>query len=210
MRQLTARVQSGPYRGLFTTPERRAFVQGLSADTGAVARPSDRIQVSGSPPPATCSHRCRRQVPPSGSPMRPRTRRYRTGTRETGRTPTLVVDTRGPGESGRRPRTPFVGQHLPVSRHPRRLRHLQARGRDGLTPAPGLPKSIAATLLLAAQRPSARRGAAAGPQAALRSCLHGGSLCQGPPDQLADHEDVGRRSQPCRSAVRASARRAGR
>ncbi len=43
MLQLTARVQTGPYRGLFTTPQRRASVQTLAADLGAFTTPTDRI-----------------------------------------------------------------------------------------------------------------------------------------------------------------------
>ena len=41
--QLTARVDSGPYRGLFTTPDRRALVQGLAADIDAMATPTGTI-----------------------------------------------------------------------------------------------------------------------------------------------------------------------
>ena len=89
MRQLTARVQSGPYRGLLTTPERRAFVQGLSADIGAVARPSDRIQVLGLSPAGYLLS----PVPPAGASVwlteRPRTRRSQTAS---GRRPPGTAD----------------------------------------------------------------------------------------------------------------------
>lgn len=41
--ELTTRVQTGPFRGLYTTPERSALVQGMAADIDAVAAPADTI-----------------------------------------------------------------------------------------------------------------------------------------------------------------------
>lgn len=92
--QLTARVQTGPYRGLFTTPDRRAFVQGLAADMDAMVTPPDMILfLQGSPGEYLLSEV--RPAGPSvwlqGADTNPAIRAWY---EKTGRTPAVVVSFR--------------------------------------------------------------------------------------------------------------------
>ena len=92
MLQLTARVQTGPYRGLFTTPQRRALVQGLAADVGAIITPTDKILFI-QPSPGGYLLSTAQPAGPSvwlqGAETNPAVRAWY---QETGRTPTVVVN----------------------------------------------------------------------------------------------------------------------
>jgi hypothetical protein len=41
--ELDARMDNGPYRGLFTTPEKKAYVESIASDVATVSRPGGRI-----------------------------------------------------------------------------------------------------------------------------------------------------------------------
>lgn len=103
MRQLTARVQSGPNRGLFTTPQRRALIEGLSADLDALTSPSDRIRSLALP----AGYYLLSRVPPASPSVwlaeACNDAVVRTWCAQTGRTPTVVVKpTESPGMPVRR------------------------------------------------------------------------------------------------------------
>jgi len=92
--QLTARVQTGPYRGLFTTPQRRALVQELAADIGAWATREDKIlflQLSPGGYLLSAAQPAGPSVWLADAQTNPAVRAWY---EKTGRTPTVVVDIR--------------------------------------------------------------------------------------------------------------------
>jgi len=92
--QLTARVQTGPYRGLFTTRQRRALVQGLAADIGVWATREDKIlflQLSPGGYLLSAAQPAGPSVWLTDAQTNPAVRAWYA---ETGRTPTVVVDIR--------------------------------------------------------------------------------------------------------------------
>jgi len=92
--QLTARVRTGPYRGLFTTPQRRVLVQGLAADIGTWATRDDKILFLQLSPGGYLLSTVRPAGPSVWLADAQTNPAVRAWYEETGRTPTVVVDIR--------------------------------------------------------------------------------------------------------------------